>query len=173
MNWKKVTIRNVIVIAIAIALVILLIGCKQNATSGSPEPKEIPTQYTPSEIKPSWQPSSSHIAIEPPQTFTDGSKGVCSIKIDGQIDKYTAGNLAFFYDSTNDPECKKIISINSPGGDVIGAINAGEFIRQKEMIISVGDNNSCASSCVLLFLGGVDRFVTGKIGLHRPYSTSY
>jgi hypothetical protein len=174
MNVKKYIITKAVTSIIAfVILVPILIGCKQNATTENTPSKEMPTKYTPSEIKPSWQPSSSHIAIETPKTFADGSTGVCRIKIDGQIDKYTAGNLAYIYNSTNDPQCKKFISINSPGGDVIGAINTGEFIRQKEMFISVGDDNFCASSCVLLFLGGVDRFVSGKIGLHRPYSESY
>ena len=162
---KKYTITKAVTLIIAFAILIpILIGCEQNATTENTFSKE---------IKPSWQPSSSHIAIEPPKTFADGSTGVCQIKIDGRIDKYTAGNLAYIYNSTNDPDCKKFISINSPGGDVIGAINAGEFIRQKEMFISVDGSASCASSCVLLFVGGVDRWVFGKIGLHRPYSTIY
>ena len=173
MNLKKVTIRKVIVIAIAFAIVILLIGCKQNATSGRPVTKELPTQYTPSEIKPSLQASSANITIVPPKTFPDGTKGVCLIKIDGEIDKNTAGNLAYIHNSTSDPNCKKYLQVNSLGGDVIGAMNAGEFIRQHEMDVTVLEGDSCASSCVLLLLGGVSRTVGGKIGLHRPYSTSY
>jgi hypothetical protein len=68
---------------------------------------------------------------------------------------------------------QKIPSSQQFWGDVMGAINAGEFIRQKEMDVTVLEGDSCASSCALLFLGGVSRTVGGKIGLHRPYSTSY
>lgn len=174
MNVKKVTIGAKIITAIALVCIfILLIGCKQNATSESIPQKELPTQYKPTEMKPNWQPSSSHISIIPAQTFADGTQGVCLIKIDGQIDSNTAGNLASVHNSTTDVDCKKFLQVNSPGGDVIGAINVGEFIRQHDMDVTVLEGDSCASSCVLLLLGGVSRNVGGKIGLHRPYSESY
>ena len=32
--------------------------------------------------------------------------------------------------------------------------------------------NRCASACVFMFLGGVERWGVGKIGLHRPFSSS-
>ena len=172
---NKTNAMKVMKISLACVFVgLLLLGCKQDAISEKSTPKKLPTQYTPSEIKPNWQPSSSsHIAIIPSETHADGTRGVCFIKIDGQIDSKTAGNLAYIYNSTNDPDCKKLLYVNSLGGDVSGAINTGEFIRQKEMDVIVLEGDSCASSCVLLLLCGVSRMVGGKLGLHRPYSESY
>lgn len=166
MNVKKVAITAGITITIAlVGIVIFLIGCKR---SESP----LPTRYTPSVISPIWQPSSANVYIIPPKTFEGGTEA-CVIKIEGPIDSNTAGNLAYLHNNTSDVSCKKFLNVNSPGGDVIGAINVGEFIRQKEMDVTVMEGDSCASSCVLLLVGGVRRFVGGKIGLHRPYSTSY
>ena len=174
MNVKKYTIMKAITAIIAFVILgTTLIGCKQNATTENTPSKEMPTKYIPSEIKPNWQNSSSSVSIIPAKTYSDGTQGVCLIKIEGEIDSNTAGNLAYIHNATNDPDCKKFLQVNSSGGDVMGAINAGEFIRQKEMDVTVLEGDSCASSCVLLLLGGVSRTVGGKIGLHRPYSTSY
>jgi hypothetical protein len=65
---------------------------------------------------------------------------------------------------------------NSNGGDIDAAMRAGHFIREKNGWTYVRSNQSCASACVLLFLGGVSRYPVpdgGKIGLHRPYSVKY
>ena len=71
---------------------------------------------------------------------------------------------------SRDPE--PLLFLNSNGGDIDAAMRVGEFIRQKKF--HTGVISSCASACVLVFLGGVERWVfDGKIGLHRPYSVNY
>lgn len=101
--------------------------------------------------------------------------GPCSLKLSGEIDKTTDVDLAAAYKSMNNGQPEKcglpMIILDSNGGDVQAAMKAGDFIRSKKFQANVGfDASSCASACVLLFLGGVSRSSDGKIGLHRPYS---
>jgi hypothetical protein len=63
--------------------------------------------------------------------------------------------------------------LDSGGGDVEAAIAAGKIARRFSAHTFVLKNASCASACVLIFVGGVFRQGIGKIGLHRPFSASY
>jgi hypothetical protein len=78
------------------------------------------------------------------------------------------------------------VKLDSIGGDVDAAMRIGRLIRKYEghTIIErepapgdvVGrDNANCYSSCALIFIAGVARFVNssgGQLGLHRPYFVS-
>ena len=107
-------------------------------------------------------------------------KDKCTIVLSGEIDKFTDVDLSTSYKSLNDGKPEKCNSdysprlyFNSGGGDVDAAMKAGYFIRQKNFKTWVDSKASCASACVLMFLGGVDRTVWGRVGLHRPYSLKY
>jgi hypothetical protein len=63
--------------------------------------------------------------------------------------------------------------LNSNGGDVESAMRAGEIARRYNVTMKVMTEASCASACVLLLVGGVDRYIFGNVGVHRPYSASY
>lgn len=63
-----------------------------------------------------------------------------------------------------------IIFLDSPGGDVNTAIEIGRVFRKWHAYAQVNDEAICASACVLMLVGAVDRGVQGKIGLHRPFS---
>ncbi len=100
------------------------------------------------------------------------------ITLSGAIDSHTDTDLVAAYNSLNKDNLKNCkyptINLSSNGGDVEAAMRAGDFVRQNKMSTLV--DNSCASACVLLFLGGVNRTLWGwsaRIGLHRPYSESY
>jgi len=100
------------------------------------------------------------------------------ITLSGPIDDNTEKDLVAAYNLLNKENLKKCrfstLDLNSSGGDVAAAMRVGDFVRQKKMQTTVNNRNSCASACVLIFLGGVTRSVwNGKIGLHRPYSTNY
>lgn len=100
---------------------------------------------------------------------------MCWIFLEGDINSSTPDDLAARYNSLNNghPEACFIrtLFLTSNGGNVESAIRAGEFVRQKEMHTAV--LGQCASSCVLVFLGGVSRSAdSGSIGLHRPFSES-
>lgn len=65
--------------------------------------------------------------------------------------------------------------LNSTGGDVVTAIDISRQIRAKMLETIVDDGATCASACVLILAGGVERGwgVTARIGLHRPYYQDY
>ncbi len=99
------------------------------------------------------------------------NKGNCSIYLNGEIDNFTADAIAKRYSQIKN--CSGVgvtLYVNSNGGNVDTAIKAGDFIRQNRIRTFVDVNDSCASACVLLFLGGVNRSPVGRMGLHRPYS---
>lgn len=103
--------------------------------------------------------------------------GMCRIFLEGEINSSTADDLVARYNSLNNGNLDgclggtEILYLTSNGGNVESAIRMGEFVRQKEMHTAV--LGQCASSCVLVFLGGVQRSADGgSIGLHRPFSES-
>ena len=65
------------------------------------------------------------------------------------------------------------LDLDSRGGDVEAAIKAGTIGRNYGVHTLVGEHSSCASACALLLIGGVNRTVFGRVGIHRPFSTSY
>ena len=103
-------------------------------------------------------------------------KSLCILTIQGEIDTNTPTQLTSHYKSLKNgkPEqCKKIfLELDSNGGNVEAAINDGNFLRQKKITTIIPQDASCASACVLVFIGGVNRLGAGNIGLHRPFTDS-
>lgn len=103
-------------------------------------------------------------------TFEQG--GECIIALNGTIDNRTPSDLSKFYTLVNNSTAKgcnmMMLTLDSNGGDVVAAMEAGTFVREKKMATTVRPK-SCASACVLLYVGGVRRFGF-SFGLHRPYS---
>ncbi|MEM8744838.1 MAG: hypothetical protein AAGF14_09415 [Pseudomonadota bacterium] len=66
----------------------------------------------------------------------------------------------------------KRITLHSPGGSVPDALGMARTIRKKKMSTYVPDDGYCASSCPLVFAGGVKRVAGNKawIGVHRVYT---
>lgn len=63
----------------------------------------------------------------------------------------------------------KTVVLQSPGGSVQDALAMGRLIREKKFATEVEDGRYCASSCPLVFAGGVERRA-GKgaaIGVHQ------
>ena len=63
----------------------------------------------------------------------------------------------------------KTVALNSPGGSVVDALAMGRLIRQKNIATEVEAGKYCASSCPLMFAGGVERRAGDKavIGVHQ------
>jgi hypothetical protein len=63
----------------------------------------------------------------------------------------------------------KTIVLNSPGGSVADAIAMGRLIREKKFSTEVEAGKYCASSCPLVFAGGIERRAGDKaaIGVHQ------
>jgi len=66
----------------------------------------------------------------------------------------------------------KRITLHSPGGSVPDALDMAREIRQRKLTTFVPNDGYCASSCPLVFAGGVKRIAGKKawIGVHRVYT---
>jgi hypothetical protein len=67
----------------------------------------------------------------------------------------------------------KTVVLNSPGGSVTDALAMGRLIREKNYATEVEAGKTCASSCPLVFAGGVERRAGDKaaIGVHQVAAT--
>ena len=63
----------------------------------------------------------------------------------------------------------KTVVLNSPGGSVTDALAMGRLIRERKFATEVEAGKYCASSCPLVFAGGVERRVGDRatIGVHQ------
>ena len=63
----------------------------------------------------------------------------------------------------------KTVVLNSPGGSVTDALAMGRLIREKKFATEVEAKKYCASSCPLVFAGGIERRAGDKaaIGVHQ------
>src|ERR1700712_3065412 len=63
----------------------------------------------------------------------------------------------------------RTVVLNSPGGSVSDALAMGRLIREKKFATEVEAGKYCASSCPLMFAGGVERRAGNKaaIGVHQ------
>jgi hypothetical protein len=63
----------------------------------------------------------------------------------------------------------KTVVLNSPGGSVADALAMGRLIREKNFATEIEAGKYCASSCPLVFAGGVERRVGDKaiVGVHQ------
>lgn len=63
----------------------------------------------------------------------------------------------------------KTVVLHSPGGSVQDALRIGRLIRERKFSTEVADGSYCASSCPLIFAGGVERTAGPKaaIGVHQ------
>lgn len=88
----------------------------------------------------------------------------CEVRISGEITAADAEKLA-----SSDCANPFVTLYNSPGGDVRAGMKIGRWARDNQAPTSVDQNRYCYSTCALVFIGGVERFNLGVIGLHRPY----
>ena len=68
----------------------------------------------------------------------------------------------------------KTVILHSPGGSVQDAIRIGRLIRDSKFNTAVEDGGYCASSCPLVFAGGVERTAGAKsaIGVHQVFAAT-
>ena len=66
------------------------------------------------------------------------------------------------------------MALNSPGGSVNDALAMGRLIRDKKFATEVDGGKYCASSCPLVFAGGVERRAgaNAAIGVHQVAAVS-
>ncbi|WP_222563942.1 hypothetical protein [Novilysobacter antarcticus] len=62
---------------------------------------------------------------------------------------------------------KRILDIDSTGGQIEEAIRSGDMIGASQWTIWVREGAVCHSSCVLILAAGDMRLIAGKVGIHR------
>jgi hypothetical protein len=107
-------------------------------------------------------------ALGKPMTFDllSGGKLVAS----GTINAGTAEIFAAEVKKRGD--YVKSVALNSPGGSVEDALTMGRLIRERKFSTEVESGKVCASSCPLVFAGGVERRAGEKaaIGVHQVFT---
>lgn len=62
---------------------------------------------------------------------------------------------------------KRVLDLDSAGGQVEDAIRAGDVIADSRWTVWVREDSICHSACVLVLSGGDVRHLAGRIGIHR------
>lgn len=62
---------------------------------------------------------------------------------------------------------KRILDLDSPGGQVEDAIRAGDAIGGDHWTLWVREGAVCHSACVLILAAGDNRLISGQVGIHR------
>ena len=110
----------------------------------------------------------------------------CFIYFDGTITKGLADQFKDVLENSEGPS----VYLNSPGGDLQEALKIGRLIRKAEKQTVIGslagvdtfegtnrpmefpESGRCESACAYAFMGGQERrLASGRLGLHRFYST--
>ncbi len=109
-----------------------------------------------------------------PMRFRLGTNG--SAVAEGTITQGTADALAVFLMSERASDIDEIV-LHSPGGSVADAVQMANIIRDAGLNTRIVAEGYCASSCPLVFAGGVQRVAdaTAWIGVHRasPLETAF
>lgn len=62
---------------------------------------------------------------------------------------------------------KRILDIDSTGGQVEDGIRAGDTIGATHWTVWVREGDVCHSACVFILAAGDNRLISGKVGIHR------
>ena len=104
-------------------------------------------------------------AMARPMTFELVSGG--KLMVTGTITPGISG--AFAAEVGKRGDYIKTVVLNSPGGSVTDALAMGRLIRDRKFATEVEPGKYCASSCPLVFFGGIERRAGDKsaIGVHQ------
>jgi hypothetical protein len=117
---------------------------------------------------PPVEPESSPEALRQPMHFELTPGGV--LRAEGSIDLGAADRFAEEIAARG--EYVKAVSLNSPGGSVDDALIMSKLIREKGLNTQVATRALCASSCPLIFAGGVARAAADNaiLGVHQVFN---
>lgn len=99
----------------------------------------------------------------------DRSARVGGVAIDGPIDKAVARQAIELIKSVRPDVDELMVYLNSPGGDVLAAIEIGEEVRRQWAVTAVDEDGECFGACVLVLAAGVRRTpAPDRVGIYRP-----
>lgn len=91
------------------------------------------------------------------------------ISMDGFID---AGSALNFRRVLQAAPNAKLITLNSPGGNVQMGLLIADDIHQRKLATYIPKGSKCYSACSYIFLAGNERKVDGELGVHQISSDS-
>ena len=115
--------------------------------------------------------------VAPATTFAaaNGScsqSGDCNLFLEGRISQDDVRLFRQSFEKTGG-KGRLFLSLDSDGGDIASAIEIGRLVRRwPESVILVTLSSKCFSACVFVLAGGLHRAVHGKVGIHRPFSST-
>lgn len=117
---------------------------------------------------PPVEPQTPREVLRQPMRFELTTGGV--LKAEGSIDLGAADRFAEEIAARG--EYVKSITLNSPGGSVDDALAISRLIREKGLNTQVETRALCASSCPLIFAGGVARQAAEDaiVGVHQVFN---
>ena len=117
---------------------------------------------------PPAEPESSPEVLRQPMYFELLPGGL--LKAEGSIDPGAADRFAEEIAARG--EYVKAVTLNSPGGSVEDALAMSKLIREKGLNTKVATKALCASSCPLVFAGGVAREAEENaiLGVHQVFN---
>jgi hypothetical protein len=117
---------------------------------------------------PPVEPESSPEILRKPMRFELLAGGM--LKAEGSIDPGAADRFAEEIAARG--EYVKAVTLNSPGGSVEDALAMSKLIREKGLNTEVATKALCASSCPLIFAGGVAREAQEDaiLGVHQVFN---
>lgn len=89
-----------------------------------------------------------------------------------QKDVYSAKVMESLIKKGRQKIAGNLVSLAGNGGDVDAAMEVGRLLRKLRVSTLVARDDQCLSSCVFVFMGGDQRTVEGRVGIHRPYFSS-
>lgn len=102
-----------------------------------------------------------------PFTVDDAKPDV--ITLNGEID--VNSGLAFRRSLQAAPNAK-LVTLNSPGGNVQMGLLIADDIHQRKLATYIPKDSKCLSACAFVFLAGDERKVDGALGVHQISSDS-
>lgn len=117
---------------------------------------------------PPVEPETSREILRQPMRFDLQPGGI--LKAEGSIDLGAADRFAEEIAARG--EYVKSVTLNSPGGSVDDALAMSRLIREKGLDTRVATKALCASSCPLIFAGGVAREAEENaiLGVHQVFN---
>jgi hypothetical protein len=92
---------------------------------------------------------------------------IMTLRIIGEIAKDKLLLLENYQALVKNQKAQGWIVLDSPGGDLLIAMQMGEIIWKNNWTVHV--NNVCLSACVLVYAAGTSRYLHGgQLGVHRP-----
>jgi len=119
---------------------------------------------------PPVEPASSEEVLRQPMRFELRSGGI--LLAEGTIDQGTG--MRFSEEIEARGEYVKTVALNSPGGSVEDALAMSQLIRERKLDTKVASRALCASSCPIVFAGGVGRIAEEDaiVGVHQVFDGS-